>query len=98
MPVDAEALSSRPWYNPVTKLAREGVLVNVIMKGYGEIRLVDSNEVVAGEITLHAEGWVAVGPVPPSADAEIRWYPNHRVAELVWKKHLAVRRPQQPAR
>lgn len=65
--------------------------MDVIMKGYGEVRLI-GDEVVAGEITLHAEGWVAVARVPPREGDEPRWFPNHRVAELVWKKHLAVRR------
>jgi hypothetical protein len=46
--------------------------------------------VVAGEITLHQEGWVAVASVPPSDAGELRWFPNERVAELVWRKSLAV--------
>ena len=65
--------------------------MNVIMKGYGEIKLAGSGEVVGGEITLHAEGWVAVAPVPPAEDGEVRWFPNAQVAELVWRKSLAVR-------
>jgi hypothetical protein len=64
--------------------------VHVIMKGYGEIKLVGSDEVVAGEITLHQEGWVAVVSMPPSEADELRWFPNERVAELVWRKNLAV--------
>ena len=50
---------------------------------------------VAGEITLHQEGWVAVASVPPSDAGELRWFPNERVAELVWRKNLAV--PQRRA-
>ena len=50
--------------------------MHVIMKGYGEIKLVGSDEVVAGEITLHQEGWVAVASVPPSDAGELRWFPN----------------------
>ncbi len=74
---------------------RERRAVNVIMKGYGEIKLVGTDEVVGGEITLHQEGWVAVASVPPSETGELRWFPNERVAELVWRKSLAVqqRRP-----
>jgi len=64
--------------------------VHVIMKGYGEIKLVGTDEVVSGEITLHEEGWVAVTSVPPSEEAELRWFPKERVAELVWQKNLAV--------
>lgn len=69
--------------------------MHVIMKGYGEIKLVGTDEVVAGEITLHQEGWVAVVAMPPSEAGELRWFPNERVAELVWRKNLAVqqRRP-----
>jgi len=65
--------------------------VNVIQKGYGEIKLTDGGELVAGEITINAEGWVAVTPVPQSEEQPIRWFPVHRVAELVWRKNLAVR-------
>ena len=65
--------------------------MNVIQKGYGEIKLIDGGESVAGEITINAEGWVAVTPVPPSDEKQIRWFPVHRVAELVWLKNLAVR-------
>ena len=64
--------------------------MNVIMKGYGEIKLVGTDEVVGGEITLHQEGWVAVASVPPSETGELRWFPNEQVAELVWRKSLAV--------
>jgi hypothetical protein len=66
--------------------------VEVIQKGYGEIRLQDPEEVIAGEITLHAEGWVAVAAVPPEPEADRRWFPVHRVAEVVWKKSVAMRR------
>lgn len=71
---------------------REVLRVNVIQKGYGEIKLGDGKEVLQGEITLYAEGWLAVAPVPPSEEEEVRWYPNARVAELVWRKSIAVRR------
>ncbi len=64
--------------------------MNIIMKGYGEIKLVGSGEAVQGEITLHEEGWVAVAPIPPGEDGEVRWFPNEQVAELVWRKSLAV--------
>lgn len=65
--------------------------MNVIQKGYGEIKLTDGGELVAGEITINAEGWVAVTPVPESEEQPTRWFPVHRVAELVWRKNLAVR-------
>ena len=64
------------------------------MKGYGEIRIVGSGETIQGEITLFAEGWIAVSPVPASADGDVRWFPNQQVAELIWRKSLAVRRPE----
>lgn len=64
--------------------------MNVIMKGYGEIKLAGTGEVLAGEITLHSEGWVAVAPMPPSAEGDVRWFPNQRVEELVWRKSMAV--------
>lgn len=63
----------------------------VIQKGYGELKLVGSGEVIVGEITLHAEGWVAVTALPPAADQDPRWFPNHQVAEIVWRKSVAVR-------
>jgi hypothetical protein len=68
--------------------------VNVIQKGYGQIKLADSQESLEGEITLHAEGWVAFSPLPRSEDDEPRWIPNARVLEVIWKKSLAVRRPK----
>jgi hypothetical protein len=67
--------------------------VEVIQKGYGELKLVDGGEAVEGEITLHAEGWIAVVPVPPAEGREARWFPIHRVAELVWRKQIAMRPP-----
>lgn len=60
------------------------------MKGYGEVKLTGSGEVASGEITLYEEGWVAVAPVPPEEGGEVRWFPNERVAELVWRKSLAT--------
>ena len=68
--------------------------MNVIQKGHGEIRLADSEESLEGEITLHAEGWVAFRPMSNSEDDEPRWIPNARVHEIIWKKSLAVRRPK----
>jgi len=65
--------------------------VVIIQKSYGEIKLVGSGEVIAGEITLHAEGWVAVVAVPPSPEQEPRWFPNQQVAEVVWRKSVAMR-------
>ena len=62
----------------------------MIMKGYGDIKLVGSEELVQGELTLYGEGWVAVAPAPRSEDGDVRWFPNERVAELVWRKSLAV--------
>lgn len=64
--------------------------MQVIQKGYGQIKLAGSGEVVAGEITLHAEGWVAVAPATPG-EGETRWFPNHQVMEVVWRKNLAMR-------
>jgi hypothetical protein len=80
------------WYNPQVYHEWKGTRVEVIQKGYGEVRLKDPEEVLAGEITLHAEGWVAVVAVPPDAEADRRWFPVHRVAEVVWKKSVAMRR------
>jgi hypothetical protein len=71
---------------------RRSESVEIIQKGYGEIKLA-GGESVLGEITLYREGWLAVSPVPPDADAEVRWFPIARVAELVWRKSIAVRRP-----
>ncbi len=62
----------------------------VIQKGYGQIKLEDSDEVISGEITIHAEGWVAVNALPPSPENEPRWFPIHRVAEVVWRKDVAM--------
>jgi hypothetical protein len=67
--------------------------VIVIQKGYGAVKLLGGGEVVQGEITLYAEGWVAVVSVPPSEGEEPRWFPNQRVEELVWRKSIATRRP-----
>ncbi len=72
--------------------AREDGQVTIIQKGYGEIRLVGEQQVVQGEITLYAEGWLAVSPVSASDEGESRWFPNERVMELVWRKSLATRR------
>ncbi len=63
----------------------------IIQKGYGEVKLVDSGEVISGEITLHAEGWVAVSAFPPAPDQDLRWFPNHQVAEIIWRKSVAMR-------
>ena len=71
-------------------------LVQVIMKGYGDVKLAGSGELVPGEITLHAEGWVAVAPIPPSDEGELRWFPSQQVAEVIWRKNLAVRPPRPP--
>lgn len=68
--------------------------MTIIQKGYGDVRLVDSDEVLQGEITLYAESWVAVVPVAPAEDEQARWFPNERIAELVWRKSVAVRRSQ----
>jgi len=66
--------------------------VQLIQKGYGELKLV-TGEQVTGEISMFAEGWIAVAPVPPSRDrSEVRWFPNQQVLELIWRKSLAVRR------
>jgi len=66
--------------------------VTIIQKGYGDVKLTDG-EALQGEITLYAEGWVAVTPVPPSEAGELRWFPQQRVSELTWRKSVAVRRP-----
>ena len=83
------------WYNArrsgAIDTVPEELFVNVIQKGYGEVKLIGSGEVLQGEITLHAEGWIAVAPMPPEEDGEVRWFPNQQVAELVWRKSLAVR-------
>jgi hypothetical protein len=67
--------------------------VTIVQKGYGAIKLLGGGEVVQGELTLYAEGWVAVMPVSPTPDDEPRWFPNERIEELVWRKSLATRRP-----
>ncbi len=64
--------------------------MEITMRGYGQIKVVGSEEKVSGEITLYAEGWVAVAPVSEEDKGEVRWFPNERVAELVWQKSLAV--------
>lgn len=66
--------------------------MTIIQKGYGDVKLPDG-EVLQGEITLYAEGWVAVTAVPPGEQGDLRWFPQERVAELVWRKSIAVRRP-----
>ena len=66
--------------------------MEIIQKGYGEVKLMGTDEVIAGEITLHGEGWVAIVAVPPEPEADRRWFPLHRVAEVVWKKSVAMRR------
>jgi hypothetical protein len=70
--------------------------VQIIQKGYGEVKLAGSGETIAGEITLHAEGWVAVAAVPPTEDNEVRWFPNEQVAEVAWRKSLAMKAPRGP--
>jgi len=67
--------------------------VTIIQKGYGELKI-EGGEVLQGEITRYAEGWVALSPVPPSENREPRWFPQGRVSEVVWKKSIAVRRPE----
>lgn len=67
--------------------------MDIIQKGYGEVKLV-SGGALEGEITMYAEGWLAVAPMPPVEDADVRWFPQEQVAELVWRKSIAVRRPQ----
>jgi len=66
--------------------------VNVIQKGYAEVTLLEEKEVVQGEVTLYAEGWVAIAPVSSDEGKETRWFPIQRVAELVWRKSLATQR------
>lgn len=66
--------------------------MDVIQKGYGEITLVGEGEVVQGELTLYAEGWISAAPVPAEEGKPPRWFPNHSVAELVWRKSLATQR------
>ncbi|MBN1458121.1 MAG: hypothetical protein JXA57_01205 [Armatimonadetes bacterium] len=70
--------------------------MTIIQKGYGEVKL-ESGETVQGEVTLYAEGWLAVSPVPPSGNGDLRWFPSVRAVELVWKKNLAMRRTERPA-
>ena len=65
--------------------------MEIIQKGYGEVKLV-SGEALEGEITMYAEAWLAVAPVAPAEDADVRWFPYAQVAELVWRKSMAVRR------
>ena len=67
--------------------------MEIIQKGYGEVKLV-SGEALQGEITLYAERWLAVAPVPPAEEADVRWFPQEQVSELAWRKSIAVRRPQ----
>jgi hypothetical protein len=66
--------------------------VIIIQKGYGDVKVTDG-EVLQGEITLYAEGWVAVTAVPPADQGEPRWFPQERVLEVIWRKSVAVRRP-----
>ena len=66
--------------------------MEIIQKGYGEAKILGSEEVISGEITLHKEGWVAISPMPPDPSGDRRWFPMQRVAEIVWKKSVAMRR------
>ena len=66
--------------------------MTIIQKGYGDVKLADG-EVLQGEITLYGEGWVSVTAIPPAEQGELHWYPDARVAEIVWRKSVAVRRP-----
>lgn len=84
----------RGQYNADAEMPREELPVEVIQKGYGEVKLAGGGESLLGEITLHAEGWVAVAPVPPSPDAEVRWFPTCQVAEVIWRKSVALQRPK----
>lgn len=68
--------------------------MQIIMKGFGEVKLHGGGELVAGEITLHAEGWIAVTPIPPSSGEAVRWFPNQAVAEIIWRKSMALRPPK----
>ncbi len=67
--------------------------MNVIQKGYGEVK-VSGGKTLQGEVTLYAEGWLAVAPVPPSQDEDTCWFPREQVVELVWRKSIAVQRPK----
>lgn len=64
--------------------------MQIIMKGYGDVKLTSTGELVPGEITLFTEGWVAVAPVPPADKADVRWFPNWQIAEVIWRKSLAM--------
>ena len=66
--------------------------MTIIQKGYGDVKLA-GGEVLQGEITLYGEGWISVTPVPPPQQGELRWFPQERVAEVVWRKSVAIRRP-----
>lgn len=66
--------------------------MEIIQKGYGEVHLHTPEEVVSGEITIHGEGWVAVVTVPPNPEDDRRWFPMHRVSEVIWRKSVAMRR------
>ncbi|MCJ7822442.1 MAG: hypothetical protein MUQ26_05075 [Armatimonadetes bacterium] len=48
--------------------------MNIIQKGYGEVKLV-GGEVLTGEITLYAEGWVAVSGAQASEEGP-SWFPH----------------------
>ena len=67
--------------------------MTVIQKGYGVVKVVEGGEVVEGEVTLYGEGWVAAAPVSHEDNGESRWFPNDQIAELVWRKSIATRRP-----
>ncbi len=67
--------------------------MNIIQKGYGEVKLPDG-ETLQGEVTLYAEGWLAVAPVPPDEQDGARWFPRENISELAWRKSIAVRRPE----
>lgn len=66
--------------------------MTIIQKGYGDVTLI-SGETLQGEVTLYAEGWIAVVAIPPVEGAELRWVPRERVTEVIWKKYTAIRRP-----
>ncbi len=67
--------------------------MNIIQKGYGEVKL-SEGATLQGEITLYAEGWLAVTLMPPAEEEGARWFPREKVSELVWRKSIAVQRPE----
>lgn len=64
--------------------------MNIIQKGYGELKL-EGGELLTGEITMYAEGWVAISAAQGTEEGP-RWFPHERVFEVAWKKSIAVRR------